>query len=304
MTRAVRAICLWAVLLSAGVAAAESGIQFQGTSPYHNIKVYDQDGHRILSFDGTTESRMSLSDPLQGHFEYTDYFHMVWLWNTNVTNVLMLGLGGSSIQRSFEHYYPDWQLETVEIDEMVRKVATRYFGFKESPSQRVQVEDGRVFLKRTRNSYDLLILDAYTRNRYGSAIPYHLATREFFAIASEHMTTNGILAYNVIGTLDGWQSDVVGAVYKTMKTAFPHVYLFPATGSRNIVLVGTKSPVQLTMVQARQRSGELVRSGQVKLPGFAKRAQAMRWQPGAGFHSSRVLTDDFAPIDGLLTRGK
>jgi hypothetical protein len=82
------------------------------------------------------------------------------------------------------------------------------------------------------------------------------------------------------------------------------VYLFPATSSRNIVLIGTKSPVQLTMVQARQRSEDLVRTGRVKLPEFATRAQAMRWQPGAGFHSSRVLTDDFAPIDGLLTRGK
>jgi spermidine synthase len=290
-------------LATAG-AEEEDGVRFRGTSPYHTILVYDQNGYRILSFDGTTETRMSLSNPLEGHFEYTEFFHMAWLWNTQVSDVLLIGLGGASVQRSFEHYYPQWRLETVEIDEMVRQVAREHFGFKESPTQRVRVEDGRVFVKRSRKSYDVMILDAYTKHRYGSAIPYHLVTREFFTLASERLTTNGVLAYNVIGTLDGWQADVLGSVYKTMKSVFPQVYLFPASGSQNVVLIATKSSVPLSMVQARQRAEELVRSGQVTLPTFRTRFQAMRWQPGAGFYRSRVLTDDYAPLDGLLTRGQ
>jgi spermidine synthase len=298
-------IALAFVLVPAAAGAGENtGIRFEGTSPYHHIIVYDQNGFRILSFDGTTETRMSLSNPLEGHFEYTEFFHMAWLWNTQITNVLVVGLGGGSAQRSFAHYYPEWRLETVEIDERVLQVAREYFRFRESPMQRVQIEDGRVFLKRSRKKYDLLILDAYTKHRYGSAIPYHLATREFFTLASERLTTNGVLAYNVIGTVEGWQSDVLGAVYKTMKSVFPEVYLFPASSSQNVVLIGTKSPVPLSMVQARQRAGELVRSGQVKLPTFQTRAQALRWQGGPGFYRSRVLTDDYAPIDGLLTRGR
>jgi len=48
---------------------------------------------------------------------------------------------------------------------------------------------------------DLIILDAYVQGRYGSAIPQHLATKEFFELAREHLTTNGVVAYNVIGTL-------------------------------------------------------------------------------------------------------
>ena len=35
---------------------------------------------------------MQISNPLSGHFEYTEYFHMAWLWNTNIQSALMIGL--------------------------------------------------------------------------------------------------------------------------------------------------------------------------------------------------------------------
>jgi len=56
--------------------------------------VVDQAGFRTLCFDDATESQISIQSPLKGHFEYTEYFHMGWLWNARLTNVLMVGLGG------------------------------------------------------------------------------------------------------------------------------------------------------------------------------------------------------------------
>src|SRR5207247_4736764 len=85
--------------------AVRAAVTFQTTSPYHRILVVDDRGLRTLSFDGSMETRMSLADPLKGHFEYTEFFHMPWLWCTP-TNVLMIGLGGASTQRSYQHYYP------------------------------------------------------------------------------------------------------------------------------------------------------------------------------------------------------
>src|SRR5438045_9298180 len=70
-------------------------VVFEDTSPYHHVRVIDQNGLRTLCFDDATESRMAVDDPLKGHFEYTEYFHMAWLWNAKITNVLMIGLGGA-----------------------------------------------------------------------------------------------------------------------------------------------------------------------------------------------------------------
>src|SRR4030095_3528631 len=94
---------------------------FERTSAYHHIRVVDEQGVRTLAFDGSFETRMSLQNPLQGHFEYTEYFHMPWLW-LNLSNVLMIGLGGGSTQRSYQHYCPTVNVETVEIDPMVVQV--------------------------------------------------------------------------------------------------------------------------------------------------------------------------------------
>jgi spermidine synthase len=112
--------------------ATRAALIFETTSPYHHIRVLQDGDLRTLCFDDATESRMSVSNPSQGHFEYTEYFHMAWLWNTQLTSVAMIGLGGGSTQRAFEHYYPNLTIETAEIDPGVVDVARRFFKFEES----------------------------------------------------------------------------------------------------------------------------------------------------------------------------
>ena len=75
---------------------------------------------------------MSLTNPLTGHFEYTEYFQMPWLWNHDIKSVLMVGLGGGSTPRAYQHYYPKVMVDIVEIDPMVVDVAKKYFTVAES----------------------------------------------------------------------------------------------------------------------------------------------------------------------------
>jgi spermidine synthase len=288
----------------AGLSSGRAAVVFQTTSPYHHISVVDEDGLRTLSFDGSRETRMSLRNPLAGHFEYTEYFHLPWLWRPEMTNVLMIGLGGGSTQRAYQHYYPAVTVETVEIDPVVVQVASNFFNLKQSPKQQVHVEDGRVFLRRTKKQFDAIILDAYTANRYGSFIPYHLATKDFFALAAEHLPQDGVLAYNVMGSLHGWRADLLAAVYKTMKTVFPQVYLFPARDSQNVVMVGVKSTQPVALSQLEQRAAELVTKGRVTMPTFRARMRAFRAAPPPAVAQAPVLTDNFAPVEGLLSMGQ
>jgi spermidine synthase len=283
--------------------AAPAGVVFEVTSPYHHVRVLEDGQSRTLCFDDALETRMSLQNPLQGHFEYTEYFHMPWLWNTQLVNVLMIGLGGGSTQRSFEYYYPAAHIQTVEIDPVVVQVARDYFHLKESDRQKVWIEDGRVFLRRNPGRHDLIILDAYVQGRYGSAIPQHLATKEFFELVRDRLTTNGVVAYNVIGSLDGWHADIVGAIYRTLKTVFPQVYAFPARTSQNVVLIATRAGVRAELNALRQRASLLVEAGRLSLPGFGERVLAFRPQAPSSALRSPVLLDDYAPVEGLSAGG-
>jgi spermidine synthase len=297
------AVCLLVVGTSFGCACASASMIFETTSPYHHVRVTEDEGMRILRFDDATETRMSIQDPLKGHFEYTEFFHLSWLWNTNLSKVLMVGLGGASAQRSFEHYYPRVTVESVEIDPVVVQVARNYFQYQESDRQKIHTEDGRVFLRRSTGRYDLIILDAYVSGRYGSSIPQHLATREFFELVRDHLSTNGIVAYNVIGTLSDWHADIVGALYRTLKSVFPQVYLFPAKSSLNVVLLATRAGVKADLNALRQRANLLVQTKQVNLPGFRERLESFQPLPPASAARSPVLTDDYAPVEGLAATG-
>ncbi len=293
-----RAVLIGVMLDCAG--GLRATVVFEKVSPYHQVQVVDEQGMRMLSFNGTRESRMSLAAPLQGHFEYTEYFHTPWVWNREIRRVLMIGLGGGSIQRAYQHYYTNVTVETVEIDPVVVNVAKEYFKVQETPALKIRNQDGRVFLNRTSDRYDVIIMDAYTTSRYGSSIPPHLTTREFFALASAHLTTNGVLAYNVIGQIQGWRTDFIGAMYRTLKEIFPQVYAFPAESSMNVVLVATKSPVRFDKVRVQREGSELIRLRKVSLPTFATRLRMFDNAPPASAVKSPVLTDDRAPVESLL----
>lgn len=294
----IRSGLVWAVVLLVQPAALGAMV-YETTSPYHHIRVLDDSGIRTLYFDNAPESSMSLSNNVLGHLEYTEYFHMPWLWNTQISEVLMIGLGGGTTQRAYAHYYPDVVFRTVELDPTVARVARDFFNLRESEKQKVEISDGRVFLRRSTAHFDVIILDAYLSGRYGSSIPHHLATREFFELARDHLTTNGVVAYNVIGTVSGWHSDLIGAMYRTLKTVFPQVYLFPVKTSMNVVIIATRSPVQANLEGARWRATQLLQGGQVTVPSFRQHVEALLTAPPASASRSPILTDDFAPVEGL-----
>jgi spermidine synthase len=288
---------LWLAFNARGV------VVFEAHSPYHQVQVIDEPGVRVLSFNGTRETKMSLSNPLQGHFEYTEYFHTPWVWNRDIQRVLMLGLGGGSIQRAYQHYYTNVMVDTVELDPVVVKVAKEYFKVQETPTLKIHNQDGRMFLNRTSENYDLIILDAYTKSRYGSSIPPHLTTKEFFTLAGSHLTTNGVLAYNVIGDIQDSRPEIVGALYRTLKEIFPHVYAFPASSSMNVVLVATKSAVPFDYARVQREGTALAQAKKVTMPTFAARLKVFRNAPPRSVGVSPVLTDDRAPVETLMGGG-
>jgi spermidine synthase len=290
-------VCL---ALAFGLRHAGGVVVFSAYSAYHYIEVIDEGGLRTLSFNGSMETRMYREVPLQGHFEYTEFFHMPWVWNTNLQRVLMIGLGGGSTQRSYQHHYSNVLVHTIEIDPVVVRVAKDFFRVTESPTHKIHVNDGRVFLRRTTNVYDAIMMDAYATTRYGSSVPPHLTTKEFFILARSHLTTNGVMAYNVIGQAQGLNADFVGGLYRTMREVFPQVYLFPAKSTQNTVLVATRSAEKFDGARVQREGAALMRNGRVTLAEFGERLASFVNTPPPTATRSPVLTDDRARVEGLL----
>jgi hypothetical protein len=100
--------------------------------------------------------------------------------------------------------------------------------------------------------------------------------------------------------VNGWRSELVGAIYKTMKPVFGQVYFFPAADSLNVVLVATRSSVRVELRQLQARAAGFLRERRTQLPTFRARVAAFRADPPASAARAPVLTDDFAPVEGLI----
>ena len=89
--------------------------------------------------------------------------------------MLIVGLGGGSLPSLLRKHYPRMTIDVVDIDADVVAVAKKYFGFREDAAMHVYVEDGRRFIEKCKQPYDIIFLDAYGPEN----IPYDLATKEF-----------------------------------------------------------------------------------------------------------------------------
>ena len=127
-------------------------------------------------------------------------------------------------------YYPDAEIDGVELDPAVSRVGRRYFGLEDNPRLTVHDADARPFLRRSDELYDLVIVDAY----HQPYVPFYLATREFFALVRERLAPGGMVALNVAAVPD--DERLVHAVGRTVAAELPQVLEWPALRFNTLVL--------------------------------------------------------------------
>ncbi|HEX7151577.1 MAG TPA: fused MFS/spermidine synthase [Thermoanaerobaculia bacterium] len=260
-------------------------VLFVGDSPYHRVTVRERQGSvRVLNFALATQSSMRLDDPLGPGNPYTDSMHITRFMRPQLRRVLIIGLGGGTTAKQFVHYYPDVHVDVVEVDPVVVDVAQKYFGVQTSERLRIYTGDGRMFLKHSKQKWDLIIIDAYTTNRYGDTIPAHLATREFFEEVSRHLNDGGVLHYHC--AFGG--SKLLLALQKTIASVFGSTYVTAGEILASDVALLT-SPEEALARASSTPAG--------KLPTFAEHLRGL--QPYAAKADVPLLTDDYAPVDTL-----
>lgn len=295
-----------AVLLATGVARSAAAttptIVYARDTVYHRITVTDEGTVRYLKLDNYWQSALDRERPRRTVFSYVDYLHLPLLFVPQPKRVLLVGLGGGTIPARYVADYPNVVMEVAEIDPEVVATAQRYFDIRQSDRLRIASRDGRLHLWQSRGGHDVILTDAYLID----TIPFHLATREFFALARSRLAPGGVVASNIIGALDGRSSRLFRAIYKTMSQVFPTVYVFPVdygqwgspSSVRNIILIGTDAP-RVSPDEIRRRAQALVEGRTVAIERFIDATESL-YQAPVKVDDVPVLTDDFAPVDALI----
>lgn len=223
-------------------------------------------------------------------FEFTQMgFVSLAFLDRDPKDVLFVGLGAGAMPKYYTGRYPDAVIDIAEIDPDMVAVAQKYFYFKENEKMKVHVEDGRLFVKRTKKKYDWIILDAY-QNDY---IPFHLTTLDFLREVKSRLKDDGVVVANITSP---YRNKFFDSMVMTYKKAFPHLAIFKGKKSANFIFVATAG-IKIRdkdSVEARARKIQSARKFDIDLADLAS-----RYEPSDAYEwvGAKVLTDDFAPVN-------
>lgn len=282
-----------AVLVGAAVLALVRPSPCDVETAYHCARIVadpDRPTGRVLRLDTARHSYVDLADPTHLEFPYVRAIAAVVdavVPAGRPVDALHLGGGGATLPRWLAATRPGSRSLVFEIDPRVVAVDRERLGLRTGPALEVRVQDARLGLaEEPAGSRDVVVGDAFG----GLAVPWHLTTREAVSDVRRALRPGGVYAMNVI---DHPPLRFARAEAATLRAVFRHVAVLapPDTlagrGGGNLVLVASDAPLPLAAIASR-----LPRDG----TGWAVQRDAAAFAAGA-----RVLTDDFAPVDQLLT---
>ena len=282
-----------AVLGGTGLAVLPSGCDVETT--YHCAVVQadpEREGGLSLVLDNLRHSYVDTGDPEHLEFSYVRALAAAvdgTYPSGEALDAHHLGGGGLTLPRWLAATRPGTTSTVSEIDPGVLAVDVERLGLETGPDLRVEVEDARVGLRDVDDSSrDLVVGDAFG----GVSVPWHLTTVEMLHDVRRVLRKDGTYAANLI---DHPPLGFARAEVATLGTVFDHVALAatPAAvrgeGGGNLVVLASDAPIDTAAWQAGLDARDV---GWQVIEGSALAA----W-----VGDSPVLTDDYAPVDQLLT---
>ena len=280
---------------------------FEDESQYSYIRVEDvieTPGLRSMTLDYLVHAYVDMGDPDELHYDYERIYAGVTEEAVRAhhpdeaVRALFLGGGGYVFPRWFLRRFPKGYGEVVEIDPQVTRAAYAAFGLEADTALEIVHMDARnrvdeLFGRRggiaPEGGFDLVYNDAF--NHYSP--PFHLTTLEYVRKLRALMSDDSVFLAN---TIDIFRSGrFLGAMINTVEEVFPYVYTFctspggPTDEDERDTFVVAGS----TRLLPVQNLDYLVYSASLLTPFDS----ALLRRRSGGL----VLTDDYAPVDNLLT---
>jgi len=110
------------------------------------------------------------------------------------SKALLLGMGGGSI--AYELLKMGMDLDIVELDERIKKIAEEYFNYDPNSSN-LYIDDARHFIRRTNEKYDVVIIDLVL----GEVQPAHVFSVEGFEDLKKVLNDDALVIINNQGNI-------------------------------------------------------------------------------------------------------
>lgn len=246
-------VLLSVALLAAGLAllqwsssrAPVGRVEHEEVSAFSRIRVRRDGDVRALTFvrdngQEAVQSRVNLSAPGTLLSPYAHGMFASYLYQPHPRRVLIIGLGGGAMVRFLTHHEPQVQIDAVEIDPVVVRLADEYFGVRTGGQVRVHTADGMAFVEAVTEPYDVILMDAFLRPSSDTdavGVPTRLKTVAFLGRLRQALTPEGVVAFNLN------EHEQLDADVAAVRTAFGNGVVYRCPPADNKVLIATAAPM-------------------------------------------------------------
>lgn len=289
---AIPAVILGMIALPTGTlkGTVESGdrVIWEQETDYQYARVIEEpDGRRTLELNEghAVHSVYTPGEYLPG--SYWDEMFVLSLAGEKPVpdSVAILGNAAGTISRALGHYFPQTNVDGVEIDGEITEVGRELFGMG-GPRLTTYTADARPWLEGTDHRFDAIMVDAY-RQPY---IPFYLTTAEFFALAKERLNPGGVVIVNV-GHPEG-SDDLEKVLAATMASQF---------GRDSVRRSEVRTTTTVLIATTSSDPADRLRDAALLAPEDVApiaRSAAARLEPS--LLGGAVYTDDRAPVEWLI----
>jgi spermidine synthase len=195
-------------------------------SAYGNLAVIETEGSRSLLENGLM--LFTAPDPEAAE----ESVHYALLQHRAPRNVLLIGggLNGSAVE-ALKHPSVE-RIDVVELDPMIFEVGRSYFtgelgGLERDSRIQLHSMDGRLFLKSTPETFDVIILNLPEPQ---TAQLNRFFTAEFFREAATRLNPRGVLSFQLRASenyITPARSSFLRCIHRTLHEVFPEVTTIP-----------------------------------------------------------------------------
>ena len=264
---------------------------------YERIAITDNtpnfEGSRTLFLDKSASSAVFISDGSPLATPYAKYLEFGTILEQEPEKILVLGGGGYAIPRYAKQLFPNAKIDVVEIEPRLFELSKKYLHLDDTSNLTNYIKDGRAFLADSQEDYDIIFIDVYSSF---ISIPSHMTTVEFFNLVERHLSDDGMLLANVIGSLDPSNNRFFTAKIRTFSLVFPNTKIFALSSPessrpQNFVFMATKKSENNYIEFASKQTENL----------FFKAVSSYEVdKANINLDKAILLTDDFSPIEYLV----
>ena len=196
---------------------------------------------RTIYLDGFSTATVSSSFSGSTYMQAMGFVPMAL--HPSPKRVLVIGFGTGNTMGTAS-LFPGAEVDGVEIDKNVLEFSKWFSKWNHDalnrPNTKMFIQDGRAFLKWSKSTYDVIIMEPMSPLQAGVV---NLYSREFYELALSHLKKDGLLVQwlplHLIGPQDA------RSITQTFRQVFPEFSVWNSFLTRIVMLVGSRNPVTL-----------------------------------------------------------